>query len=189
MSRSLGGPRAPAVLFALSGASYIVRALMDLGSPTYYDPVTLLDYAAVVTTTVAMLTLAASIASLAIRQVLHGASSKIAWIPTAALGIGGVSNLFEDAFAVSAIGFLFGVGSVLTLLGLAALAVSTLLDRRNDRRIGAVLALMTASIFLPGTLATAGVGVTCLAMAAVLWTSHARAGRARSEEFEGSSPG
>lgn len=171
MIESARRQRVPGALFALSGAWFIARSLMDLGNPTYYDPVTLFDYAAVIATTVALLALAAAIASLALRQVLNGAPRKIAWIPVTGLVISALpGNLFPDAFGMSSLGFTYGVGNILTLLGMGALAVSVLRDRRNAKHIGFMLALMTLSNFLPATLATASIGLLCLVMSYVLWT-------------------
>jgi len=58
--------RVPVALFAISGVLYLVRALMDLGNPLYYDPATLFDDVAVITTILSMVVLAAGIASLAL---------------------------------------------------------------------------------------------------------------------------
>lgn len=90
---------------------------MELGSPRYYDPATRLDYAAVVTTTVAMLSLAVALATLAAGPTINGVARSIMWIPATALAIGGAANLVEDAFGVSALGFVYGIGNLLTLLG------------------------------------------------------------------------
>jgi hypothetical protein len=159
---------ASAALFAVSGVLYLARGLMDLGSPAYSNASTLFDYTAVVTTTLWMVALGAAIASLAITHTVGGVARIVAWVPAAALVIGGVANLLEDGFGMSALGFLFGVGGGLAVVGLVALGVCTLFDRRNERGIGVVLLLLGLSFTLPPFGRTAGVGILCLAMAYVL---------------------
>lgn len=155
--------RLPSMLFAAAGFAYLVRALLDLGSPVYYDPSTMVDYTAVVFTTIAMMSLAAAIASLAVTRIINGAARVLAWLPATALAVGGLANLLEDAFGMSALGFAFGNGNVLTLIGLFALAV-LVLKGCDERAIGVILLLQALVIFLPVTLATAGEGILCLIM-------------------------
>lgn len=157
--------RVPVALFAISGVLYLVRALMGLGNPLYYDPATLFDYVAVITTTLSMAALAAGIASLALTTTISGAARVVAWIPSGALAIGGVANLLEDAFGMSALRFLYGVGGLLALVGLVALGVSTLLDGRNERGIGVVLLLLGLAYTLPPFGRLAGVPILCFVLA------------------------
>lgn len=174
--------RVPAALFAISGVLYLVRGLMDLGSPAYANAATLFDYAAVVTTTLWMFALGAAIASLAITRTVGGAARAVAWIPSAALVIGGTANLIEDGFGVSALGFWFGVGGGLAVVGLVGLGVCTLLDRGNDRGVGVVLLLLGVAFVLPPSVRAAGVGTLCLVMAYVLNRRARRSGEPRSPE-------
>ena len=175
--------RVPGALFGIGGVPYLVRGLMDLGSPAYSNAATLFDYAAVVLTTLWMVALGAAIASLAIARTVGGAARSVAWVPSAALVIGGVANLLEDGFGLSALGFLFGVGGGLAVVGLVALGGSTLLDRRNERGIGVVLLLLGAAFTFPPFGRTAGVGILCLVMAYVLNRRASRLGEPQSPEL------
>ena len=165
-------------MFALSGVMYLARGIMDLGSPAYANAATLFDYTAVVTTTLWMVALGVAIASLAITSSVGGAARIVAWVPSAGLVIGGIANLLEDGFGVSALGLLFGAGGGLAVVGLVALGVSTLIDRRNERGIGVVLLLLGAAFTLPPFGRIAGVGILCLVMAYVL-NGRARVGDLR----------
>lgn len=158
----------PVALFTISGVLYLARALMDLGDPMYYDPATLFDYVAVIATTLSMVFLATAIASLALTRTVDGAARVVAWLPSAALVIGGAANLLEDAFGMSSLGFLYGVGGLLALVGLVALGVATLLDGRNDRGVGVVLLLLGLAFTLPPFGRLAGVPILCFVMAYVL---------------------
>jgi len=160
--------RVPVALFATSGVLYLARGLMELGSPVHYNPSTLFDYVAVITTTLSMVALAAAIASLAITRTVGGAARVVAWVPSAALAIGGAANLLEDAFGMSALGFVFGIGGLLGLVGLVALGVSTLLDATNERGIGVVLLLLGLVFTLPPFGRLAGVPILCFIIAYVL---------------------
>ena len=64
--------------------------------------------------------------------------------------------------------FAFGIGNILTLVGLVVLGVSTLLDGRNDRVVGALLSLLGVAFALPAFGRTAGVPILCFVMAYVL---------------------
>jgi len=166
----------PVALFATSGVLYLARGLMDLGSPMYYDPSTLFDYAAVVTTTLSAVALAAAIASLAITRTVGGGARIAAWVPSAGLAIHGVANLLEDAFGMSAWGLVFGIGGAIGLVGLVVLGVSTLLDRTNERGIGVAVLLLGLAFTLPPLGRLAGVPILCVVVAYVLGRRTDRSG-------------
>jgi len=115
-----------------------------------------------------MVAIAAATASLALTRQIAGAARVVAWLPSAAPAIGGIANLLEDAFGMSALGFAFGIGNILTLVGLVVLGVSTLLDGRNDRVVGALLSSLGVAFALPAFGRTAGVPILCFVMAYVL---------------------
>jgi hypothetical protein len=168
--------RVPAALFVISGVLYLTRGLIELGSPAYFNPSTVFDYTAVVTTTLWMIALAAATVSLAITHMVKGAARVVAWVPSVGLAIGGVANLLEDGFGMSALGFVFGIGNLLSLVGLLALGLVTLLDGRNERGIGVVLLLLAVAIPLPPFGRTIGVPILCLVMAYLLGRRPDRAG-------------
>lgn len=163
-------------MFAISGVLYLTRELMELGSPAYSNPSTVFDYTAVVTTTLWMVALGAALASLAITRTVGGAARVVAWVPSAALAIGGVANLLEDGLGMSALGIVFGIGGGLSVLGLLALGLATLLDGKNERGTGVVLLLLGVAFTLPPSGRTTGVSILCLAMAYVLGRRTGRSG-------------
>jgi hypothetical protein len=149
------------IVFAGSGVVFIARGLMDFGHPNFSNATTLFDYAAVLGTTLALLGLALGLALLTTEGELQGRARSLVWLPIAGLTMSGTANLLEDAFGVSEVGILFGVGNLLALVGLMATGIASLLDRRNDRIVGLLILGLGLANLLPVTVAWVALGVLC----------------------------
>ena len=133
-------------LAVAAGVFWISRAGVGLADPLFYDPTSLIDYAAVVLTTLA--TIATGLAILAARPRLGRVGRILAYIPAVALITAGVANLFEDAFGIEALGVLWGLGGAGMVLGLV-LATAASLVEANDRGLGLGLLAFTVATLLP----------------------------------------
>jgi hypothetical protein len=133
-------------LAATAGALWILRAGVGLADPLFYDPSTLIDYSAVLLTTLA--SVATGLAILAARPRLGRVGRILAFIPATALITRGVANLFEDAFGVKALGALFGIGGAFMMLGLL-LTTGAALVEPEDRKLGLGLLAFTVATLLP----------------------------------------
>ena len=156
-------------LFAAAGVAYIARGLMGFGDPKFSDATTPFDFAAVVGTTIAMILLAAAVALATATGDLTGTAGKLSWIVIAGLALSATSNLLEDGFGGASVGFFFGVGGFVTVVGLLVTGVAALLDRRNPRVIATVILAIGLASFLPVTLSWLIIGVLCEALAAWSW--------------------
>lgn len=133
-------------LAAAAGVLWIVRAGVGQADPRYYDPSTVLDYSAVVLTTLA--TVATGLAILAARPRLGRVGSILAFIPAFAFITMGVANLFEDAFGVKALGAVWGLGGLSMMVGLVLTTVASLAEP-DDRKLGFGLLAFTVACLLP----------------------------------------
>jgi asparagine N-glycosylation enzyme membrane subunit Stt3 len=158
--------RAVDVVFVLTGLVFIARGLMELGKPAFSNATTPFDYAAVLGTTLAMYGLALGLSLLRAEGALRGPARSIVWLPIVAVAVSGTANLLEDAFGVSEVGILFGVGNLLFLIGVVATGVAALIDRRNDRMLAALILGVGAAFMLPVTLGWVVLGALCIAIAA-----------------------
>lgn len=149
-------------MFLIAGISFIARSAMDLGSPVYYDPVTVLDYAAVIGTTVAMLALSISL-GFGFSKRLTRLGRGLVWIPATGAAVSGLANFAEDGLGVSAAGVLFAVGNLAILAGLLLAGIVVLL--RIHREYGAWLLALFGVFFLPLAVTKTATGVVCLVIA------------------------
>lgn len=116
-------PHPDRLTLALAGLVWLARAGIALAEPDYWRPRTLVDYAAVVGTSLGLVLLAAGVgafyrhhpAPLSRAQRAWRAGVWLTW--ASALTIG-VSNLLEDAVGLRALGSVWVIGIVTLLIGL-----------------------------------------------------------------------
>jgi hypothetical protein len=156
--------RAADAAMIVAGVNFMARGLMDLGHPDFANAVTPFDYAAVFGTTLAMYGLALGLGLLAVGGELTGPARRIAWVPVAAFALSGTANLLEDAFGVSEVGILFGVGNLFGLIGLLATGIAALLRGQNDRVVALLILGLGLAHFLPVTIGWVLIGVLCIAI-------------------------
>lgn len=151
----------------LSGVAWAVRSLLQLAGPDYYDPVTLPDWLAVASYTIAWLLSAIAVVLLA-RDVGARTSTLLAWIFWLAASVAGLANAAEDALDVSWTATPYLVGFFVGWLTLPALAVA--FWRAGARRI----ALLPAALFASIALFTVGGGLIVAVVAVAFALAPAR---------------
>jgi hypothetical protein len=125
----------------LGGLIWIGRSALEISGPAYWNPVTTLDYIAVVGTSLQYLFLSAGLwglyklypLSASGKQKIWTAGIVLAGIASAAAG---VSNFVEDALGVKEISFVYGIGGFGTILGLLLTEVGALLHSSTRLRVG-----------------------------------------------------
>jgi hypothetical protein len=147
----LGDPRLPRTLWLATGVAWAASSLILLARPTYWDPRTILDWAAVIAYTVAWLLLAPSIvlvSRLAEARRAHFLGTAIAL----AAVVAGVANIIEDGLGVAGASEWYVYGILIATVLLVPLAY--LFARERALRLtGFCLAL-----FLGIGFAAAGIG-------------------------------
>ena len=126
-----------------TGIFWAVASLLLVGGAAYYEPVTLLDWAAVLTYTAALVWLGLSIACIG-RLVPSRPVRITALIAAVPPIVTGVANLVEDGFDVAAASSVYVAGSLLTVVGLVALAAALLWARAT--RLAALCLLVTLGL-------------------------------------------
>lgn len=133
------------LIWISTGIAWAVASLTQLAGAVYYDPVTLLDWTAVLAYTVALLWLGLSVwcigwlvPSRAVRVVAVTAA-----IPPIVTGL---ANLAEDGLGLAGASSVYVTGILLTVLGLVVLAGALLWSRA--RRLAGLMALVTIGLFL-----------------------------------------
>lgn len=118
-SRSIAGA---AVALAL-GVTWAFRSVLEFARPNYVEPVSLFDWIAVVSFSVAL----ALLAGAAWLITVLGGGSRPVVASAAVLALGGVvaavANFVEDGLGISAFGLVFAGGLLGVLAGLVALAL------------------------------------------------------------------
>lgn len=153
-----------------AGALWIARAGVGVADPLYYDPSTVLDYSAVVLTTLA--TVVTGLAILAARPRLGRVGRILAFIPAFGFIVMGVANLFEDAFGVAALGALWGVGGLSMMVGLVLTTVASLAEP-DDRKLGFGLLVFFVASLLPEEAREWAQGAAILLLAHLLSSQNA----------------
>ena len=133
--------RGPAIA-VLVGSPWAVRSAIGFAQPNYVDPVTTLDWAAVISFSAALAAFAPG--AWLIRDLAgHGRAAGIA---AAVLALGGlvaaVGNFVEDGLGVSAFGDVFATGLLGVLAGLIGLTAILLVSRQY------LVAALPASAFV-----------------------------------------
>ncbi len=138
---SLDDNPAPSRWFLLAGLLMVIRAAIELAEPVYYSPESLLDYSAVVVTSLALASLSAALFSLWRHSPLRRGAHflLLAAIGTAVEAIG---NFMEDAMGLAIGADLYSGGGMTGALGLLLAAVAMLTVPHRLRWVG--LFLVTA---------------------------------------------
>lgn len=154
------------VLLAITGTAWIARGVIGLASPTYYAPVSTLDFAAVWTFSGALLLTAASFAALlrtwSERDPAVGIAALAGMVAAVAASIG---NALEDAFDVDAGWMLYVAGAIGVALALLVLGGLALRAGRAGRVVGGALIAAAIGLFTAdaGGLVVTGIAFFVLA--------------------------
>lgn len=134
--------------FVVAGVLVTGRAAIELTSPSYWSPVSVLDYSAVAGTTIAWLVTALAVVLLAGTPQLRRARLALL-VAAAGTAISAVGNLLEDLFGVALGGDLFSWGGMIGAISLlvGVLLVLTVKDRL--RWSGIFLAVFIAGGIFP----------------------------------------
>lgn len=148
MSEASSELRSTAVWLIGAGALIVIRASIELADPVYWAPTSLLDYAAVVLTTLAWVA-----AGWAFISWSRSTSIRRCALPLLLAGIGtlvsGIGNLLEDLFDLEFGGLLYSWGGITGALS-ALLAAALMLPARHPLRWAAfVLIGFVAGSFFP----------------------------------------
>jgi hypothetical protein len=103
-------------VFATAGALGITRGAIGYAHPTYWEPATTLDWAAVLTFSGFLAAVAAAMLLLARDQL--GASRWTIGVGAAGAGLAGAANALEDGVGVSEFGYAFAAGTALMATGI-----------------------------------------------------------------------
>jgi hypothetical protein len=152
-------------LAVAAGFLWVARAGVGLADPLYYDPSTVLDYSAVVLTTLA--TVVTGLVILEARPRLGRVARILAFIPAIGFITMGVANLFEDAFGIEALGVLWGLSGLSMMVGLVLATVASLVEP-DDRKLGFGLLVFTVASLLPEGAREWAQGAAMLLMAYLL---------------------
>ena len=135
-------------LLGITGAVWIVRGVIGLASPTYYAPVSTLDFTAVWTFSGALLLTAASFAAL-LRTWPEGdpAAGVAALAGMAAAAAASTGNALEDAFGLDAGWMLYVAGAIGTALAFLVLGGLALRAERHGRLVGGALIAAAIGLF------------------------------------------
>lgn len=150
----------------LAGIAWAVRSLLEFARPNYYDPVNMLDWAAVLSFSLAWLLSAAAVLLLS-RDVGTRSVRAIGLLFAIAAVVAGVANLAEDALRQSWGGVPYIVGFLGAWLSLIPLTIAIWLS--PARRA----ALLPLALFGSIALFNGGGGLLILVAAA----AHVLAGR------------
>lgn len=161
------------VLWAAVGIASAFRSSLDFEAPQYYHPVSLLDYLAVWSYTVALILTAFAIVSLA-RLSTSRSVRAVAIVAAAGAFAAGVANALEDALRLSRFGRVYAVGTLVMVGGL--LAVALILVVLRQRRLAAAFVGWCAGIFLAAMIPGGGVVVLAVLGAVALWPNWFAAG-------------
>jgi hypothetical protein len=148
-------------MWLLAGLAWASRSVMEFASPDYYEPVTPLDWSAVLSFTIAWLLSAAAVLLLA-RDLEGRPVLVIAVIFAVAATVAGLANLVEDALDQAWGGTPYVIGFLVAWIALVPLAV--VVWRTGARRA----ALLPAALFAAIALFNVGGGIILLVTASVL---------------------
>lgn len=157
--------------FVAAGVLVTGRAAVELTSPSYWSPVSVLDYSAVAGTTIAWLVTAWAIVLLARTTQLKRARLALL-IAAVGTAISAVGNLLEDMFDIPFGGDLFSWGGMIGAIGLLVGAGLVLSVNDRLRWSGLFLATFIAGGIFPDDGGQFLSGVALLGLGGWLWASH-----------------
>ncbi len=135
------------VWFLLAGGLVAIRAFIELSGPVYWQPATLLDYSAVILTTVAWVVTGVALLSWWRSSPLRRGSVLLALGGVGTL-LSGVGNLLEDVFDVGFGEFLFNYPGMIGAVGILVGALGVLTVKDSLRWVGlGLLAFIAGAIF------------------------------------------
>jgi hypothetical protein len=158
-------------LFTFVGVAWCVRSLQSFADPAYTDPVTVSDWFAVFSFSVALFATAVALPLLAHSTGGGPVVVRVSLVPAVGAAIAGFANILEDALQLELAGLFYGIGSGLTGLGLIAFTLAIAVAGRGRRRLLAAIPLAT---LIGWSLFESGGGVLVLAA----WLAAAMAARA-----------
>ena len=143
------------LIWITTGIFWAIASLVLLGGAVYYEPVTLLDWTAVIAYTAALVWL--GLAIVCIGRLVPSRLVRITALSAALPPIvAGLANLVEDGFDVAAASSVYVAGSLLTVVGLIALVAALVWARAT--RLAALCVLVFAGLLF----VAAGGGVVIL---------------------------
>jgi hypothetical protein len=134
------------IAFSVAGTLGVVRGLIGYSNPTYWAPITLLDWTSVITYTCFLAAASVSLVLLAVEQ-----RPLSRWPITAAAAgaaAAGAANALEDGFAVSQFGYPFAAGVAVMAAGLLLGGAALTVSRSGPRHLGLLLVANVAALAL-----------------------------------------
>ena len=132
-------------MWVLTGLVWAVRSVQAFAKPDYYEPVSLLDWAAVVSYSIAWMLSAVAVLLLA-RDIGSSRVRLVALVCAVGATIAGLANLVEDAFDQSWGATPYVIGFLVAWIALVPLA--GLVWRTGARRMAVLPVALFASIAL-----------------------------------------
>jgi hypothetical protein len=129
-------------LFMFVGVTWCVRSLQAFADPDFQDPVSALDWFAVLSFSAALFGLACALPLFA--QLIGGrAVLGASLVPAVGSALSGLSNLLEDAFQIGFAFWFFVASTALTMLGFLGFTVAVAVMGRGRRRFSAAVPAVT----------------------------------------------
>lgn len=140
-----------AAVYIATGLLWTGRSLLEvLAQPDYWDPVTLVDWIAVWSYSVAFVLLAIAVPLLA-RDARAGRPVQVfAALVTVAAALAALGNAAEDAFDIGAASTVYVIGALGTLIGLIAFAAGLAVSGRTTFATVAVLTVVGVAMMVFG---------------------------------------
>jgi hypothetical protein len=129
------------VAFAIAGTLWIARGALAISDPKYYAPATAIDYASVVSYSLALAATAVALL-LAVRRgdIRAHRAARVALIVSALGGVAaGIANFGEDWLQLSTLGWAYVIAVVPFYLGLTAAGIILVARSRDLRWVGAFM--------------------------------------------------
>ncbi len=134
--------------FVAAGSLSVARAFLELAEPVYYNPETILDYAAVVLTSVALACSAAGLLSLWRSSPLRRGAPFLL-VAAAGIVVEATGNLLEDLLDLAIGGDLYSLGGMAGAVGLLLAAATMLTASHRLRWVGLLLLIALAGGTFP----------------------------------------
>ena len=185
MTRLSASLRSTGVAFVIASSLILIRAVLELWDPVYWDPQTALDYAAAILTTLSWVVAGTAF----IMWFRATAEQRVRWLLALAgigLAVSGIGNLLEDVFDMNDLGeALFTNGGLVGAVAIVATAVLVLTVPGPIRWTSVILFVFLVGSVFPDDGGQFVMGVSLLALG--LWLI--RIASARHQVPEESDPG
>ena len=120
--------------FAVVGALGVVRGGIGYAHPAYWEPTTRLDWAAIMTFSALLATLAFAMLLVANEQ--RGVGRWALLVGAAGAALASVANALEDGLGLSRFGYPFAAGTALLVIGLLTGGILLSVSRTGSRWLG-----------------------------------------------------